>query len=85
MKAFHLASRTPKHLLEGTRETKLLSMEITLDNSLDLVFKLYVDPTTINLVLRGWNLLTVSQSLRFFKSEFILLATTPLSKLEEKI
>ena len=25
------SSRTPKHLLEGTRETKLLSMEITLD------------------------------------------------------
>ena len=81
------SSRTPKHLLEGTRETKLLSMEITLDNSPDLVFKLYVDPTTINLVLRGWNwsLLTMSQSLRFFKSEFILLASTPLSKLEVKI
>ena len=74
-------------MLFGRRETKLLSMEITLDNSLDLVFKLYVDPTTINLVLRGWNwsLLTVSQSLRFFKSEFMLLASTPLSKLEEKI
>ena len=47
------SSRTPKHLLEGTRETKLLSMEIKLDKSSDLVFKLYVDPTTINLVLRG--------------------------------
>ena len=58
-------------MLEVTRETKLLSMEITLDKFPDLVFKVYVDPTTINLVLRGWNwsLLTVSQSLRFFKSE----------------
>ena len=36
-------------MLEGTRETKLLSMEITLDKSPDLVFKLYVDPTTIKL------------------------------------
>ena len=55
-------------------ETKLLSLEITLDKSPGLVFKLYVDPTTINLtVLSGWNwsLLKVSQSLRFFKSEFI--------------
>ena len=65
-------------MLESTRETKLLSMEITctFNKSLDFVFKLYVDPTTINLlVLSGWNwsLLTVSQSLRFFKSEFILL------------
>ena len=34
----------PKHLLEGTRETKLLSMEITLDNSPDLVFNLYSLP-----------------------------------------
>ena len=33
-------------MLEGTRETKLLSIEITLDKSPDLVFKLYVDPTT---------------------------------------
>ena len=49
------SSRTPKHLLEGTRKTKLLSMEITSDKSPDLVFKLYLDPTTINLVLRGWN------------------------------
>ena len=49
------SSRTPKNLLEVTRETKLLSMEITLDKSPNLVFKLYVDPTTINLVLRGWN------------------------------
>ena len=49
-------------MLEGTRETKLLSMEITLDKSPDLVFKLYVGPTTINLVLSVWNwsLLTVS-------------------------
>ena len=45
------SSRTPKHLLEGMRETKLLSMEITLDKSPDLVFKLYVDPTAINLKL----------------------------------
>ena len=30
-------------------------MEITLDKSPDLVFKLYVDPTTINLVLIKWN------------------------------
>ena len=74
-------------MLEGRRETKLLSMEITLDKSPDLVFKLYVDPTTINLVLSGWNwsLLTVSQSLRFFKSEFILLVSTLISKLEVKI
>ena len=36
-------------------ETKLLSMEITLDKSLDLVFKIYVDPTTINLVSLEWN------------------------------
>ena len=36
-------------------ETKLLSMEITLDKSPDLVFKLYVDPTTTNLVLIEWN------------------------------
>ena len=81
------SSRTPKYLLEVTRETKLLSMEITLGKSPDLVFKLYVDPTTIILVLRGWNwsLLTVSQSLRFFKSEFILLARAPISKLEVKI
>ena len=71
------------------RETKLLSMEITLDKSPDLVFKLYVDPTTINLVLSGsqwnWSLLTVSQSLRFFKSEFTLLVSTLISKLEVKI
>ena len=46
------SSRTPKHLLEGTRETKLLSMEITLDKSPDFVVKLYVDPTTINLVFK---------------------------------
>ena len=50
-------SRTPKHLLEGTLETKLLSMEITLDKSPDLVFKLYA----------GWNwsLLTVASRLDF--------------------
>ena len=42
-------------MLEGTRGTKLLSMEITLDKSPDLVFNFYVDTTTINLVLRGWN------------------------------
>jgi len=62
-------------------------MEITLDESPDLVFKLYVDPTTINLVLSGWNwsLLTVGQSPRFFKSEFILLASTLISELEVTI
>ena len=81
------SSRTPKHLLEGTRETKLLSMEITFYKSPDLVFKLFVDPTTIKLVLSGWNwsLLTVSQSRRFFKSELILLVSTLISKLEVKI
>ena len=42
-------------MLEGMRETKLLSMEITLNNSPDLVFKLYFDPTTIDLVLIEWN------------------------------
>ena len=42
-------------MLEGTHETKLLSMEITFDKSRNLVFKLYVGLTTINLVLRGWN------------------------------
>ena len=74
-------------MLEGTRETKLLLMEITFDKSPDLVFKLYVDPTTINFVLSGWNwsLLTVSQSLRFFKSEFILLISILILKLEVKI
>ena len=49
------SSKTPKHLLQGTHETKLLSMEITCGKSPDLVFKLYVDSTTINLVLSGWN------------------------------
>ena len=74
-------------MLEGTRRTKLLLMEITLHKSSDLVFKLSVDPTTINLGLSGWNwsLLTVSQSLRFFKSEFILLASTLILKLEVKV
>ena len=38
------SSRTPKHLLEGTRETKLLSMEITLDNSPDLVIQIICWP-----------------------------------------
>ena len=33
------SSRTPAHLLEGTRLTKLSSIEITLDDSPDLVFK----------------------------------------------
>ena len=37
------------------RETKFLSMEITLHKSPDLVFKLYVDPTTIKLVSLEWN------------------------------
>ena len=47
----------------------------------------YVDPTTINLVLSGWNwsLLTVSQSPRFFTSELILLASTLISELEVQI
>ena len=42
-------------MLEGIRETKLLSIKITLDKFPDLVFKLYVDPTTTNLVLIEWN------------------------------
>ena len=41
-------------MLEGTHETKLLSMEITLDKSPGLVFKLYVDPTTIHFNSFEW-------------------------------
>jgi len=41
---------TPKHLLEVTYETILLSMDIALGKSLDLLLKFYVvDPMNINL------------------------------------
>ena len=36
------------YLLEVTYETILLSMDIALGKSLDLLFKLYVDPMSIN-------------------------------------
>ena len=51
-------------------------MDIASGKSLDLLFKLYVYPMSINLVFKGgnWSLLTVIQSQRFSRSELILLA-----------
>ena len=62
-------------------------MDIASGKSLDLLFKLYVYPMSINLVFKGgkWSLLTVIQSQRFSRSELILLARTLASVLEAKI
>ena len=51
-------------------------MDIASGKSLDLLFKLYVYPMSINLVFKvgNWSLLTVIQSQRFSRSELILLA-----------
>ena len=86
-KVSFLSINTSKHLLEVTYETILLSMDMALGKSLDLLFKLYVDPMSIKLVFKGCtlSLLTVSQSQRFSKSELILLARTFASVLEAKI
>ena len=61
-------------------------MDIASGKSLDLLFKLYVYPMSINLVFKGGNWsLTVIHSQRFSRSELILLARTFASVLEAKI
>ena len=51
-KVSFLSINTSKHLLEVTYETILLSMDMALGKSLDLLFKLYVDPMSIKLVFK---------------------------------
>lgn len=49
----------------------LLSMYIASGKSLNILFKLYVNPMSVNVVFKGWNwsLINVSQSQRFSRSE----------------